>query len=215
MVVKLGKRSWAKKAIVAAGITVALAAGTHFGLKAHVGRLNAEIAASNAARSATAAKEFPLDLSYRKLSRGKFFDVINNPNKPGNCSGYSLRVAAMFGKKFVFADAWDMGKKNRVVAQSVVDRAKRRGGFSKADFEKMISEGKISLGTIIGVYYPDSSNNRWDRGFTHMMVFVGKDQFWHNFRGPNAISLEEIFFSVNSKGQRKFLPVVVIEPAAK
>ena len=210
-----GKHSAIGKAIVAGGIAAALAAGTHLGLKAHVDRLNVVVAAENASPAVGAAPYAPVELTYRGLLRGQFRQVVFNPNKPGNSSGYAGMAAKRFGKNYVLADAWDMPLKNRVVARSVVDRAKLSGGFSRAGFEKMISDGTISPGTIIGVYCPGSPNNRPGRQFTHMMVFAGKGVFWHNSRGPKVISLGEIFSSVNNKGQREFLPVSVIAPVEK
>ncbi len=211
--------SFAKRAVIAGSIVAALAAGSHAGLGARVNKLNAEIALRNAARPTAIAKEFPVDLSYGKIFRGKFSSVINNPNKPGNCSGYSLRVAARFGKTFVFADAWDMGKKNSVVARAIFDRKKIAGGFSKEDFSKMLRNGTVSKGTIVGVFYRDSKNNLPNREFTHIVVYagkdsVGKDIFWHNFHGPNSLSLEELFSAKNKSGERIFFPLAVIEPNA-
>ncbi|MFA4855385.1 MAG: hypothetical protein WC634_02225 [archaeon] len=205
-----------RKAIVAGGIAITLASGTHLGLKAHVDRLNVEVAAENASPVVGAAPYVPVKLAYHRLLQGQVQQVVFNPNKPGNSSGYAVMAAKRFGKNYALADAWDLPLKNRVVASSVVDRAKCSGGFSKDSFEKMISDGTISPGTIIGVYCPDSKNNRPGKQFTHMLVFAGKGVFWHNnSRGPKVISLEEIFSSMNNKGQREFLPVSVIAPVEK
>jgi hypothetical protein len=45
------------------------------------------------------------------------------------------------------------------------------------------------------------------------MIYSGNRVFWHNFFGPNSISVDEIFSVVDKKaGERMFFPVVVIEP---
>jgi hypothetical protein len=83
--------------------------------------------------------------------------------------------------------------------------------LAKEKLAAMIRQGKISPGTIIGVFYTASLNNRPGRPFTHMMVYAGNNLFWHNFFGPKTISLEEIY-STAKKGKRIFYPVMVCEP---
>lgn len=210
---RIKKRFSRLKKVAAAAVLAASIAGVgHLGLRAHVADLNAEIAARNAARPAADAKEVPVELNYRKLLRGRVRSVVNNPNTPGNCSGYAGRVALLFGKRFVISDAWDMPKRNRVVARAGFDRGALEGGFSQGELEKMIREGKISKGTIIGIYYPDSPNNRPERPFTHMLVFVGDSNFWHNLHGPNSITVAELFSTTSKNGGRAFFPVVALEP---
>lgn len=138
---------------------------------------------------------------------------VFNPNKAGNCSAYATRIAeTFFGKSFVRADAWELGLRNRIVSKAAFDRKTRKGGFSKQRLAGLIKSKKITPGTIIGVFYPNSVHNKPGRAFTHVMVFVGKNTFWHNYSGPKKISLDEIFSVVNKKGERLFFPVQLIEP---
>lgn len=206
-----------RKSAIACGVFIALAGGTHFAAKAYVRLINAGIAAQNraSARVITVAKKVPIELRYGRLRRGQ--NPVFNPNAPGMCSAYATRVAEkLFGWRYVKAPAWDLPAKNRVVYRAGAYSATKRVAFSKKKFRELLREGKITKGTIIGVFFTKSRHNRADRPFTHTMVYVGmqgnKHIFWHNFGGPKAISLDEIYSAVDKQGNRIFYPVMVINP---
>jgi len=208
------KLSGLRKLAVVAGVAAGLAAAGHLGIKARVNSLNQGIVEMNNQRSALVAKEVPVELHYGRALRGKLRSIIYNPNEAGRCAAYTSRAAQLFfGKNYVSADAWNMPKANRVVFQVPFDRKALSGGISRQRLAGLIESRTITPGTIIGVFYPQSPNNRADRQFTHMMIYAGDNVFWHNFLGPKAVSLEEIYSAKDKAGNRMFFPVSVIEPA--
>lgn len=143
---------------------------------------------------------------YRKSFRQR--KGIFNPNTPGNCSAYATRIAESFGKRFVFANAWDLAAKNVLVYEV----KKEEGGISRRTLGNMIRLNKITPGTVIGIYCIDSQNNRPDRKYTHVAVYRGNGIFWHNYEGPNVLTFKQLFNAKTADGQREFIPVAVIEP---
>jgi hypothetical protein len=135
--------------------------------------------------------------------------VVYNPNRPGRCAAYATRIAANnFGKKYVRANAWELPQKNRVTFETKLEK----GGISADGLRVLIGRKAITPGTIIGVYNRASPSNRPDRAFTHVLVYVGEETFWHNWGGPRKITIDKLFSIKVHRGERQFVPLVVIEP---
>lgn len=141
--------------------------------------------------------------------------AVFDSNVGGNCSAYAVRIAKKyFNKNFVKADAWDLMKKNKATFFKPVNLNEKKFGLTKKNIELLIEKKEITPGSIIGVYFPQSTFLVESRPFTHVIVYVGKINgehvFWHNFGGPRKITLEELFGEVG--GKRVFYPTVVINP---
>jgi len=135
--------------------------------------------------------------------------LLFNPNKGGNCSAYVTRIAkATFGKQYAKGAAWELAALNEVSYR----KPKNAKEITKARLERLIRKQIIKPGTIVGVHYPHSELNRAGREITHVMVYAGEGQFWHNFGGPRAITLDSIYAKTNEEGKRLFFPVIVINP---
>ncbi|MCX6800593.1 MAG: hypothetical protein NTZ73_00175 [Candidatus Diapherotrites archaeon] len=75
-----------------------------------------------------------------------------------------------------------------------------------------IKAGTISPGTVIGTRYTDSQIQRDNPRleFTHVILYAGNGEFWHNLHGLKKISIGEIYSSKD--GKRTLYPLVVFAP---
>ncbi|MFA6064395.1 MAG: hypothetical protein WCW44_05185 [archaeon] len=195
-----GKKSILKKAIYKLG-------------KTRTEEVNSRIKSINrrlANRDLTKAR-FTLVEPYHPQSLGhlKRNGLLFNPNKGGNCSGYATRIAtAVFGKQYTRGAAWELAALNEVSYR----KPKNAIEISKQRLLRLIRKNVIRPGTIIGIYYPNSPQNIKGRENTHVMTYAGEGQFWHNYGGPRAISIDSIYSKTNKEGERVFFPVIVINP---
>lgn len=128
-----------------------------------------------------------------------------NANYPGYCAAYAKDIARQVSKKrYPLGNAWDLPKRTRVTAS--LDFHKTKKGFEQKEIEKMISTNTLTPGTIMGLYYPQSPNNRTNRQFTHVMVYLGEKRFAGNVKGPEIKTLEQIY------KEKKMFPVCIMEP---
>jgi hypothetical protein len=158
-----------------------------------------------------------------------------NPNKGGNCSAYAASLAEkLFGLKYVRGNAWDLlehheRKPSNRRGFTAIERFSRTGeGISSSEMLKLIEAKKIVPGNLIGVFVEGSSENRIDRLYTHVVLYVGKingeEAFIHdwtdgprimslsalcNFGSPGKKSLDE---SIPSGTIAKLTPIEVILP---
>jgi hypothetical protein len=138
----------------------------------------------------------------RKLGDSLFYD----PNVSGRCSAYATRIAQKFKESYVKGDAWDLAAKNHLVYEVL----KEQGGISKGNLRGMMREGVIRPGTILGIYVAGSPNNKPGRNYSHVIVYIGENVFWHNYGGPSIVTFKELFKVKD--GKREFIPIAVIHP---
>jgi len=154
---------------------------------------------------------FALVESYHPQSISHFRrnGLVFNPNKGGNCCGYATRIAgSVFGAQYTKGAAWELAALNEVSYR----KPKNATEITKQKLLRLIRKKVIKPGTILGIHYPKSDQNRRGREITHVMVYAGEGYFWHNYDGPRAISIESIYSKANEEGEKLFHPVIVINP---
>jgi len=83
----------------------------------------------------------------------------------GFCARYArLCAGVIFGEDFPVADAWKMREQSRVIARQA----------DNAQFIHLVEKGLIKPGNLLGVYCPGSRLNSEDREYTHMSIYLGK-----------------------------------------
>lgn len=84
----------------------------------------------------------------------------------GFCARYArLCAGVIFGEDFPVADAWQMREQRDVfLIKADTDR-----------FVHLVERGIVKPGTLLGVYCPGSTHNGDDREYTHMALYLGKE----------------------------------------
>ncbi|MCD4771464.1 LysM peptidoglycan-binding domain-containing protein [archaeon] len=110
-----------------------------------------------------------------------------------NCTGYSVLAAIdAFNKKdMIYAEAWKLGDKNKVIAQVNGNKDLRE-----------LADKTLEPGMIVGFYNPHSDYNEKAKkegaGYTHTATFVGKRNdgkliFYHKYVDRmEKISLDDL-----------------------
>jgi len=130
-------------------------------------------------------------------------------NNSGNCAGYAREVANKYcGMHYTPSPAWAFGKKHKIVYQVQFGGSVRRR-IQLDDIEKFIENGTLKRGMLLGCYYGNSPANSANRNYTHLVVYLGKNNgepvFAHNFHGPELTTLKMLFDPKN-----KLSPVCII-----
>ncbi len=136
-------------------------------------------------------------------------------NNGGNCAGYAVRVAKIiFDLDYERGHAWDLAKKNGNVlvqrfASQMQNSRKRHGADLKEIGQHLLP------GMLVGIYFPWSVNNKPDRPYTHIALYLGffegKHWIMHNVHGPRFDSLE----GITTKRLFRGTIVDIIQPAKK
>ena len=83
------------------------------------------------------------------------------------CARYArLSSEFLFGKRFPASDSWEIRLKPGVISRRT----------NNQNFKFFSNNGKVSPGSIIGIYNPRSSYNNKNRPYTHISLYLGKQR---------------------------------------